>query len=316
MSIDKKEVKQFFFFEDQNVKGTYSSVFTAKNLSRFDKSDLDRAIFVVPKTDYDTMMRERNELIQDLEAKEEARRYAFEKYEQYQKEVGDYIGKQLRAHESKDAEIASLRAQVKELERIKVPGRLEVQLKEKNEEIRRLREALKRFGNHAESCVCHIGHQNYENECDCGLDEILKELGERSVNTKMEVKVIHVGEDFTEIGFANGTYAAAAYETKPESDEPTVEYVKKSDYDAVVKERDELRCKFKFSELLEQKMITNVAKLQEENKSKDAEIAKLREVLEDCVHTLENSKCDEPHWVSISIKLGRKALSGETKEGV
>ncbi|AHZ84664.1 hypothetical protein Bb109J_c1974 [Bdellovibrio bacteriovorus] len=37
---------------------------------------------------------------------------------------------------------------------------------------------LKRFGKHSDSCICQIGHENYENACDCGFDETFKELGE------------------------------------------------------------------------------------------------------------------------------------------
>lgn len=40
----------------------------------------------------------------------------------------------------------------------------------------RAREALKKYGQHLDSCCCRIGHQNYENQCDCGLDEALKEI--------------------------------------------------------------------------------------------------------------------------------------------
>lgn len=94
------------------------------------------------------------------------------------------------------------------------------------------------------------------------------------------------------------------YNTEVSAEGPEIkgifEVVSKSDFDAVVKERDNL--------------IRTIALLREHKIQDQAEIAKLREALEDCVHTLENSKCDEPHWASISIKLGRKALSGETKE--
>lgn len=38
--------------------------------------------------------------------------------------------------------------------------------------------ALKKYGQHTKECICHIGHAAYENACDCGFDEALKELGE------------------------------------------------------------------------------------------------------------------------------------------
>jgi len=38
--------------------------------------------------------------------------------------------------------------------------------------------ALKKYGRHNRECICHMGHAAYENVCDCGFDEALKELGE------------------------------------------------------------------------------------------------------------------------------------------
>lgn len=169
-----------------------------------------------------------------------------------------------------------------------------------------------------------------------------------------EVKVIHVGEDFTEIGFADGTYAAAAYETKPEDDESTVEYVKKSDFDAVVKERDELkvansgcislslheaRVKAKDNEItflrakvdeLERKL--NIADdhigtieggyldaVKERNK-KDAEIKRLRETiagLGELQYTNPNMRLAAYNkGVDDCINRLNKAISSEAKEGV
>ena len=40
----------YFFFEDKTIKGTFSSVFTHKNLSSFDKEDLEKAIHVIDKS--------------------------------------------------------------------------------------------------------------------------------------------------------------------------------------------------------------------------------------------------------------------------
>lgn len=53
MIDSKSEVMEFFFFEDQNIKGTYSSVFTNKNLGTFRTEDLEKAIFVVEKKHLD-----------------------------------------------------------------------------------------------------------------------------------------------------------------------------------------------------------------------------------------------------------------------
>lgn len=39
--------------------------------------------------------------------------------------------------------------------------------------------ALKKYGQHTKECICHMGHAAYENACDCGFDEALKDL-ERS----------------------------------------------------------------------------------------------------------------------------------------
>lgn len=43
--------REFFFFEDQTIRGTYSSVFTKKNLKNFSRDDLNKAIHVISKQD-------------------------------------------------------------------------------------------------------------------------------------------------------------------------------------------------------------------------------------------------------------------------
>lgn len=48
----------------------------------------------------------------------------------------------------------------------------------------RLREALNKFGQHTEECICRAGCIQYMNLCDCGLDDIKALAGGQDEKTK------------------------------------------------------------------------------------------------------------------------------------